>query len=492
MTATTKLPSYSRNARRYRRLRSFLDRLRADYGSEPIAWIALPTLAVLGRPRALERHPPHRVHPEQMRELREPRRGQASPAWSVHGECLFLASTVNQRRALEPVWARFGPRETRDSVRVEPDADRVDELAAGAEEFAERFIVAAKGERFRLPLSPKRLYRQLFSCAHALAQFEAVLRAVAPRAAIVATTHSAHARALVLAAREAGIATVYIPHAPVISDARLVDLPVDYAGLRGPAEVDHYETLGAPGERLAVVGNPAHGASRRPEPTRPRVREPVLATGADDPVALRATIELAHSVLGERCVLSPHPRTDHDSLRELMPDGWQLWDGRTLDLLQRDPPALVQSSSGVALEGLELGIPTIELAFPKAEPNYPFLRDPPVLFASDTEQLRAALQRARRLRRWPWRRKRLVEWSEKWVSATGEAAATAAAELVERAAGTGPHPDGPIWDAWSSVAEPHLLPAAGHEGDRRGRALNLCSCHGRDSRRADLSTGHPG
>ena len=69
----------------------------------------------------------------------------------------------------------------------------------------------------------------------------------------------AHARALVLAAREAGIATVYIPHAPVISDARLVDLPVDYAGLRGPAEVDHYESLGAPGKRLTVVGNPAMG-----------------------------------------------------------------------------------------------------------------------------------------------------------------------------------------------------------------------------------------
>ena len=267
-------------------------------------------------------------------------------------------------------------------MRVEPDADRVDELAAGAEEFAERFIVAAKGERFRPPSRPKRLYRQLFSCAHALAQSEAALRALAPRAAIVATTHSIHSRALVLAAREAGITTVYIPHAPVISDARLVDLPVDYAGLRGPAEIDHYEALGAPGGRLTVVGNPAIGEQRRGA-HGPRVREPVLATGADDPEALRATIELAHSVFGERCVLSPHPRTDPDSLRELMPDGWRLWTGRTLDLLQQGPPALVQSSSGVALEGLGLGIPTIELAFPNTEPNYPFLRDPPVLFASD-------------------------------------------------------------------------------------------------------------
>ena len=152
-----------------------------------------------------------------------------------------------------------------------------------------------------------------------------------------------------------------------------------------------------------------------------------------------------------------------------MPDGWQLWKGRTLDLLRRRPPVLVQSSSGVALEGLGLGIPTIELAFPKTEPNYPFLRDPPVLFASGTEQLRGALQRARRLRRWPWRRKRLVEWSDKWVSATGETAATAAGDLLERAASMGPHPDGPIWDAWSSAAEPHLrgepaasATAAGH------------------------------
>jgi hypothetical protein len=42
------------------------------------------------------------------------------------------------------------------------------------------------------------------------------------------------------------------------------------------------------------------------------------------------------------------------------------------------------------------------------------------------------------------------------VSARGEAAITAATELVERAAAAGPHPDGPIWDAWSSAAEPHL------------------------------------
>ncbi len=461
MTATTKLPSYSRNTKRYRRLRSFLDRLRADCGSEPLAWIALPTLAVLGRPRALERHPPHRVRPEEIPKLREPRRGQELPAWSVHGECLILASTVNQRRALEPVWAHLGPQRTQDSVQFEPDADRADELAAGAEELAERFIVAAKGETFRLPLSPKRLYRQLFNCAHAFAYFEAALQAVAPRAAVVASTHSTHSRALMLAAREAGIATVYIPHAPVISDARLVDLPVDYAGLRGPGEIDYYEALGAPGGRLKVVGNPAIG-EQGPGPATPRVREPVLATGADDPVALQATIELAHGVLGERCVLSPHPRTDHDLLRKLMPDGWQLWEGRTLDLLQQDPPALLQSSSGVALEGLGLGIPTIELAFPKTEPNYPFLRDPPVLFASDTEELRAALRHARRLRRWPWRRKRLVEWAERWVSATGETAATAAADLLEHAARTGPHPEGPIWDAWSSAAEPdpHREPAA--------------------------------
>ena len=353
------------------------------------------------------------------------------------------------------MWARFGPETNGGSLQIEPDADRLDELTGRAEELAERFIVAAKDDGFRLPLSPKRVYRQLFSCARAVAHFEAILRAVGPSAAIVATTHSAHARALMLAARDAGTATVYIPHAPVISEARLVDLPVDYAGLRGPAEVDHYEALGAPAERLAVVGNAAL-SERDPELTKQRLREPVLATGADDPEALRATIELAHSVLGERCVLSPHPRTDRDSLRELVPDGWRLWDGRTFDLLQQGPPALIQSSSGVALEGLQLGIPTIELSFPRAEPNYPFLRDPPVLFASNTEQLRGALRRARRLRRWPWRRKRLLEWSQMWVSATGEAAAAAAAELVERAAATGPHPDGPIWDAWSSSAEPHL------------------------------------
>ena len=327
MTATTKLPSYSRNTRRYRRLRSFLDRLRADCGSEPIAWIALPTLAVLGRPRALERHPPHRVRPEQ---IAGAARAPARPGFAGVVGTRRVPLPRLHRQPASRARARVGAVRPRGDAgtrcKSSPTPTGLEELAAGAEELAERFIVAAKGERFRLPLSPKRVYRQLFSCAHAFAHFEAALRAVAPRAAVVATTHSAHARALVLAAREAGIATIYIPHAPVISDARLVDLPVDYAGLRGPAEVDHYEALGAPGERLAVVGNAALG-EQGPGPSEAAPARAGAGHRRGRSRGLRATIELAHSVLGERCVLSPHPRTDHDSLRELMPDGWRLWDG---------------------------------------------------------------------------------------------------------------------------------------------------------------------
>jgi hypothetical protein len=142
---------------------------------------------------------------------------------------------------------------------------------------------------------------------------------------------------------------------------------------------------------------------------------------------------------------SPHPRADRDALRAILPKGWGLWDGRTFELLRRGPPALVQASSGVGLEGLQLGIPTIELAFPGEEPNYPYLRDRKVQTVSTADDLRDAVEAADRAG--ASERDEIRERARAWVCAAGDHAAEAGAQLVRRAAAEGVGAK-PIWDAW--------------------------------------------
>jgi len=142
--------------------------------------------------------------------------------------------------------------------------------------------------------------------------------------------------------------------------------------------------------------------------------------------------------------MSPHPRNDVKALRAAMPATWSVWEGRTLELLRRGPAAVVQRSSGVALEALQLGVPVVELSFPGDTPVYPFIREPFVHVAADAERLRERLRACRDTD--PSRRSELVEWARHWVAAAGPDAVSRATAVVERAKGRGPL--GPIWDTW--------------------------------------------
>jgi hypothetical protein len=144
-------------------------------------------------------------------------------------------------------------------------------------------------------------------------------------------------------------------------------------------------------------------------------------------------------------VASPHPRADRDELRATLPEAWRIWEGRTFDLLREGPPALIQASSGTALEGLQLGIPTIELGFPSERPNYPFLEHPEVAVVSSADELRDAVAAAQAVT--PEAREALRDWAAQWVSASGAPAAEAAAGLIEEAADRGPTGSS-AWDAW--------------------------------------------
>jgi hypothetical protein len=302
----------------------------------------------------------------------------------------------------------------------------------------------ARRRSLELPAKPRLVYRHMITSARALAACEAMLAAASPRTVVIGSTHAILPRALALAARRAGIPSIYVPHAPVIADATLVDLPVDVAALRGPAEIQLYDDLGADREGMEAIGNPAVDLPDEPPELR-RDDRVALALPTDDEWVLRHVIGMVHEALGAAVVASPHPRADRDALRGSLPSEWQIWEGRTLDLLRHGPPALVQFSSGAGLEGLQLGVPTIDLRFPGERPNYPFLEDERILRAESVAELRDAVAAARRIP--DQERGNLVALAARWTCAAGDVAARAGAELLERAALEGTRAN-PVWDAW--------------------------------------------
>jgi hypothetical protein len=230
----------------------------------------------------------------------------------------------------------------------------------------------------------------------------------------------------------------------VIADTRLVDLPVDFAALRGPAEIELYAELGADRSGLEAIGNPAVDLPDAAPGLR-RDGPVAFALPTDDDWALRRLVELVHEALGGDVIASPHPRADRDGLRAIVPAEWELWAGRTVELLREGLPALVQFSSGAGLEGLQLGIPTIDLRFPGERPNYPFLEDARIASAEGVGDLRGGVAAARGFPE--QKRDELIALAAQWVCAGGDVAAGAGAELLDGAAAAGPAAR-PVWDAW--------------------------------------------
>jgi hypothetical protein len=435
------LPSRAPRLERRRAVRAWLEEFHHAHADDELAWIALPPLIVrLGHRSG--RFRPRRLRPQRTEPLRRYRPARRTSGWRLAGGHLFLALTENQARAQEPIGARFESRNVPQPA--DPPAARWDDLGRRAVAVADRLMGLARRRSLELPAKPRLVYRHMITSARALAACEAMLAAASPRTVVIGSTHAILPRALALAARRAGIPSIYVPHAPVIADATLVDLPVDVAALRGPAEIQLYDDLGADREGMEAIGNPAVDLPDEPPELR-RDDRVALALPTDDEWVLRHVIGMVHEALGAAVVASPHPRADRDALRGSLPSEWQIWEGRTLDLLRHGPPALVQFSSGAGLEGLQLGVPTIDLRFPGERPNYPFLEDERILRAESVAELRDAVAAARRIP--DQERGNLVALAARWTCAAGDVAARAGAELLERAALEGTRAN-PVWDAW--------------------------------------------
>jgi hypothetical protein len=374
------------------------------------------------------------------------RRARARHDFFGCGDALVVVESENQRRVLEPVVraleCSLAPAE---AVVPWREARRLSRHAVGvADEFLAQ--VRRAGAELGMPLE---LYYQLArDGAHALGFARVLLRARSPRVAVIGSTHGRGPRALAAAAHEGGVPSVYVPHAPVVANRAVVDLPVDFAGLRGPAEVAFYGEAGVDAERLFVAGNPSLSAEEvaAPDPGL----APVFAPLSDE------FVDVLAEAWPERLIVSPHPRSDVDALRARAPSAWEFWDGRTYDLLRKGPRAVVQHSSGVGLEALWAGVPVVELAVPGVPANYPALREPHVRAASDAPRLRELLLELPAEYATRESRLALRAWAEEWNAPVGEAAAARAADLVRDAGARGAFA-APIWDV---LADPVPLPGS--------------------------------
>ncbi|MFV0433695.1 MAG: hypothetical protein ACK5LO_06940 [Leucobacter sp.] len=368
------------------------------------------------------------------------------PNHARYGSTLVATETVNQYRAVERLIGSSA--ETVKLMNPRPEL-REGIVTTEAVQVAQRRLRSALADRAADAVTAS-FEVQLQKLALALALYRATDLS-AYSGVVIATQHAPTLRTLIVAANEQSVPVTYVPHAPVADNCAYLDLPTSYVGLRGRGEREFYaNSIGARPELLDIVGNLATDVLARPLPATRAQAPGVLALSPDPPETLRRVFEtLSGADLGSM-IVAPHPRSNPDDIRELLPTGWSTYEGgRTLDLLAEGPPFVFQFSSGVAWESAALGIPTAEIRLGDEPVNYPFLADetvyPPV---RNPEEARAFAERARA---GEVDRGRLRRHAEAWCESDGDSAAQRLGALLDRVAVEGGS-DRPqrVHDGWSS------------------------------------------
>lgn len=433
-------------------LRRLLERFAAE-NRDPIACAAIPALAGWARWRGAELGPVAKVA-----DRRELRRFRAEVRRLTHddpgypnelylaGGFLFQADGPNALLPAEPIMRGLGKMTRPDpSIR----AGRIQRGAASrrAVKLADSLIELARDDGIWVPADDLlSIYTSLIWTAHSLAHAARILDRVSPSAVAVLATTNAGPRSLVFEARGAGIPSVYFPHTAVLMDPALNDLPTDFAGVRGSKEAGYYAEVAGPTDRIEVVGNPS--VVEEPMPEHDPALAPVLAPPFSEEESLSEAVEMVHAALGSNVMVSAHPHADAALLERVLPKEWEVWRGRTYELLRRGPPMLIQSTSGVSLEALSLGIPTIELRLPPARTiTYPLIREPYVRIATTADELARAAELSRADASSAEARAGLQGWAREWSHPSGEEAGGRGVSLLKRASATD-QPPGPIWSAW--------------------------------------------
>lgn len=440
--------------RRGLELRELLEEFAVAQSHEPIVRSAIVAVAItvrlLNHTLAPVADSPRR---DELRAVRSHQRrltrsdpGYPSELYVADG-VLFQADGLTQHRHAEPIMRELGDPST-PPASIRAPAWRIRVAARRAVRLAEGLLREARaGDVWVPPGAVQSIYGIFLWASRMLLDADTLLRTLEPRAAVVFATPNVGPRALVCAARRAGVPSVYFPHSAVLTDPTFNDLPTDFAGVRGPSEADYFREIVEDDARVRVTGN----ASVFPH--EPPGQDPSLPPVLAPPIEERLLREVVDVIGGEPAVVvSPHPLAEMsgDELRAVIPAGWRIWSGSTLELLRRGAPFLIQQSSGVSLEAMLLGIPVIELQLSPGEPvNYPMIREPYVRVVSTREDYAEAAKQYRRAADDPAARQRLLDWAQRWSHPLGSSAAQRAAALIDEA-GLGA-PPGPIWDAWPAT-----------------------------------------
>ncbi len=257
--------------------------------------------------------------------------------------------------------------------------------------------------------------------AHRLIQDHGVERVV------VATQHSSFIRAVVVAASNLNVPCVYVPHAPVGRNRLYADLPFEMCALRGPREVKYYIDLGARRESMAVMGDASMPADL---PDLPCPQAVVIAPSPQGTRRLTAFFNFIGEAHLGATLVCPHPRLTAAELRPLLPDGAELVsDMRTIDLVSATGAVVVQSSSGIAGEALQLGAPTIQVVLDDDPPGYPLIQEPFVSFARSPAELHSTVTAM--LEELPAARTSRQDWAKEWCAYRGPEAEARLLALLE-------------------------------------------------------------
>jgi hypothetical protein len=365
----------------------------------------------------------------------------------ISGDAVVVASTKNQQRAVAPILAPEALTRPGGPAVHAPIVPPL-RLAATARDAAVEIDDGLRGAGIALSVGSLTIHQLFLWAALHLAYARRLVERASPSVVVVASNHDVAARALVRAAHEQRVPSVLVPHAPMLADLRLKDAPTDYVAVRGERELAWYAANGVESDQIAVVGNPALQPAPQLVPI-PAGAPVVLAPSAYPDEAVADLVALMAAATDGDVVVTPHPRQRLEFLQGIAPPHWAFHTGHTYARLREGASAVVQSSSGVALESLLLGIPVVEIE-PVGGRVYPFLDNDLVPSAGTAEELREQLELMRTRIVDRAYRERLAEHARGWCAASDETAASNMIRFVRLAAAQGKRAR-PVHDAWLPI-----------------------------------------
>lgn len=364
-------------------------------------------------------------------------------------QALFLMESLNERRVMEPIIGDATiatPTFTVKTFRARPVSKRaVRNIALSVYDRLEAELGRPAGLA-GLFVDRASFVRSVAVARRTLAEISTFLKATSPKTVVVGSPMNPLARAMVLVARELGIPSVYIPHAPAANQPWYEDLATDFAGLRGVGEVDFYTDLGAAPDGLVSVGLPYLADTQIP-----KIDGSLPSVFAPSPVAaplFKQLILFVADGAGDNVIVSPHPRQSVAMLRTQMPRAWKFaTDTSTAELLQKGYPRVIVHNSGVALEALRLGIPAMHVELVGSPSTYVMYDSDAVASAASSDELATWCQSVAT----EDEREKLVAVARQWASPVGDASVDAGRALIGRAIAHGPRP-APLLDHWGTRA----------------------------------------